>query len=304
MKFYICDPGAHHKNVEAIRNMMIYNKVEYVCCSDLSKLDDSFDVALCVMDFFPPHMFPARCKVIYGPQFFVFPNNGHSIYRYTYDPARFFYNTLSSWNLAVHKRIGADLSLTFAAIPMGLSMDTLSEVPPLADRKKVMVYFKHRHPSALVAVRQFLEAHKVEYYLIQYGSYKDANFKNQLKDSRFVIWIGSHESQGFAFQETQASNVPILLWDVTSMRDEFHDRFPFGPPSGLPDDLAATTANCWSDDCGIRFYRIEELAEAYKKMNECLADFSPRKFIESKLSLSAAYHHLLKTIGLSPDTCL
>lgn len=298
MKFYICDPGAHHKNVEAMRNMMIYNKIEYVCCSDLSKLDDSFDVALCSTVFFPPHLFPPRCKVIYGPQFFVFPNKGHSIYRYTYDPARFFYNTLSMWNLAVHKRVGSELTLTFAAIPMGLSMDTLSEVPPLAERKKVMVYFKHRHPSTLEAVKQFLKARDVEYYLIEYGSYKDTDFKYQLKDSRFVIWIGSHESQGFAFQETQASNVPILLWDVTSMRDEFVGRSPYGPPSGSADDLAATTANCWSDECGIRFYKIEELAAAYENMIKRLAEFSPRKTVGANLSLSAAYNNLLRTIGL------
>jgi len=299
MKFYICDPNAHHKNVEAIRNMMIYNKVEYVCCNDLSRLDESFDVAMCFTVFFPPHMFPANCKVIYGPQFFTFPTDkAHNIYKYTYDPDRFFYNTLSKWNLSVHKELGSSLTLRFADIPMGLTMDSLIEVPPLVDRKKIMVYFKHRHPSALNAVRQFLNANHVDYYLIEYGSYKDADFKDKLKNSRFVVWIGSHESQGFAFQETQASNVPILLWDVTSMRDEFVGRWPYGTPSGSADDLAATTANCWSDECGIRFFKEEELPDAFIRMNNNLAEFTPRKYIGDKLSLTAAYNHLLKTIGI------
>ena len=48
-----------------------------------------------------------------------------------------------------------------------------------------------------------------------------------LKQARFCIWIGRHESQGFAFQECLASNVPILVWDVQSMKDcteEYRDK--------------------------------------------------------------------------------
>ena len=298
MKIYICDPGAHHKNIEAIRNMMIYNSVEYVCCNDLSKIDETFNIALCFTIFFPPDRFPPHCKVIYGPQFFVFPHDRHPIHQYKYDPKRFFYNTLSEWNLAIHKRVAPSLTLSFVTIPLGLTLDAIPEVPPLNLRKKVMVYFKHRHPSTLHAVTQFLKEKGEDSIMIQYGSYKDADFKEALKDSRFVIWIGSHESQGFAFQETQASNVPILLWDVTSMRDEFNRSWCYGPPSGRSDDLAATSANCWSDDCGIRFTKAEELSDAYDKMNECLHTFRPRAYIYEKLSLTATYKHLLEVVGL------
>ena len=299
MKIYICDPGAHHKNIEAIRNMMIFNKIEHICCDDLSKLDHTFDIALCFTVFFPPDRFPPHCKVIYGPQFFVFPRGDHPIHRYTYDPKRFFYNTLSEWNLAIHKRIAPSLSLSFVTIPLGLAFDTIEEVPALHMRKKIMVYFKHRHPSTLKAVTEFLQEKEQEYCVIQYGSYKDTDFKNQLQNTRFVIWIGSHESQGFAFQETQASNIPILLWDVTSMRDEFNRSWCYGCPSGKPDDLAATTANCWSDDCGIRFTKVEELSDAYNKMSESLSTFRPRAYIHDRLSLVETYKHLLEVVGLN-----
>jgi glycosyltransferase involved in cell wall biosynthesis len=299
MKIYICDPGAHHKNVESLRNMMAHNKVEYVSCHDLSKIDDSFDVAICCTHFFSPDMFPARCKVLYGPQFFVFPNNmNHPIHKYTYDPARFFYNTLADWNLTVHKSMAPALTLSFVPVPLGLNMAAIKEVPALEHRTKIMIYSKSRHPSVLTTVTTFLKEIHIDYYLIQYGSYNDADFKQKLQDTRFIIWVGRHESQGFAFQEAQASNVPILLWDVTSMRDEYVNGWPYGQSTGTVDDLAATVANCWSDECGVKFYKAEELAIAFAQMNERLPTFTPRKYIADKLSLSATYQNLLRAIGL------
>ena len=299
MKFYLCDGGSHHKNRTAIRQMMEANGATYTEHTNLNAIDDSYDVALCMTQFFPPSAFPARCKVVYGPQFFVFPDNmSHPIHKHTYDPDRFFFNILSDWVKKVYIHKAPRLSLRFITCPLGLDLDNIQEVPPLLERQKVMIYFKHRHPSALDAVRQFLEAKGQEYVVISYGSYNDADFKAKLKESRFVIWVGSHESQGFAFQETQASNIPILLWDVHSMRDEYNGSWPYGQSSGQPDELAATTATCWSDDCGIKFYRGEDLASTYDEMCLKLETFRPRAFITDKLSLTATYERLVTTIGL------
>jgi len=298
MKVYVCDSGSHHKNRESIRKMMMHNNIECFYSDDLSHIDDTYNIAICVSKFFPPDRFPKQCKVIYGPQFFVFPYSSHDIHKYVYDPSRFFYNTLSNWNQQIHTRCAPTLSLTFAPIPYGIDIDHIQEVQQISQRNKIMIYFKHRHPSELNIVQEFLDAKKHEYNLISYGSYNDADFKHKLQETRFVIWIGSHESQGFGFQETQASNVPILLWDVTSMRDEYVGGRPYGLPSGNPDDLAATTANCWSDKCGIKFFRKEELADAYDRMNEQVGTFTPRKYIADRLSLKAAFENLLAIIGL------
>jgi hypothetical protein len=299
MKFYICQPNAHHKNVESIRNMMTKNRVDYTVCDDLSKLDDSYTVAICATRFFPPDQFPKHCKVVYGPQFFVFPDNkNHPIHKYTYDSSRFFYNSLSGWNLDIQKQFAPNLMLTFVTCPFGIDTESISIVPSLEKRTRVMVYFKHRHPDTLHRVLKLLLEQNVEYDLFQYGSYKDPYFKAKLKETKFVIWIGSHESQGFAFQETLASNVPILLWDVTSMYDEYNNGwvYEYLKPTGIP--LLATTANVWSDECGIKFTKEEELEAAFTKMNQVLAAFSPRKLIEEKVSLTATYTNLLKSIGL------
>lgn len=295
MKFYICQPNAHHKNVESIRKMMEKNNINYTVCDDLSKIDESYTVAVCATRFFPPDQFPKGCKVIYGPQFFVFPDDpNHLIHKYTYDPSRFFYNSLSGWNLDIHKGFAPNLSLTFVTCPFGVDTETIKIVP--SNRSRVMVYFKHRHPDTLNTVINFLKERNVDYYLFQYGSYQDSEFKDKLQDTKFVIWIGSHESQGFAFQETLASNVPILLWDVKSMYDEYNYGWVYDRYKSSGKSLLATTANVWSDACGIKFYEPSELPSAFEKMNSNLYTFSPRTLIEEKVSLIAAYENLIRAI--------
>ena len=295
MRVYIVHPNAHHKNVESIRKMMAANNVQYTECDDLSQLDDSYSLAICCTRFFPPDAFPKNCKVIYGPQFFVFPDDhSHPIHKYTYEPGRFFYNTLGDWNKRLHEQFAPNLGLKFVTCPFGVDIDSIPVVPP-TQRSKVMIYFKHRHPELLTKAIDFLHHTPVDYDVIQYGSYKDADFKEKLQSTKFVLWIGSHESQGFAFQETLASNVPILLWDVRSMHDEYNN----GPIySRYTRPLLATTANVWTPDCGIKFFEESQLPLAFAAMNKKVATFSPRAVVEKHVSLKVTYQNMLSQAGL------
>ena len=296
MRVYIVQPGAHHKNVESIRKMMVANNVKYTECDDLRQIDDSYTLVFCCTRFFPPSAFPNTCKVVYGPQFFVFPDDqNHPIHRHSYEPGRFFYNSLSPWVKTLHEQFAPNLSLKFVTCPFGLDIDSIQQVPSASQRSKVMIYFKHRHPDIGNKVISFLRSKNIEYDLIQYGSYNDADFKNRLQNTKFVIWVGSHESQGFAFQETLASNVPILLWDVRSMHDEYSKGYPY---RSYIQPLLATTANVWSPECGIKIFNENDLEPAFNQMNSSIEAFNPRRVIESEVSLNAAYRGILNAIGL------
>ena len=296
MRFYIVDPDAHHKNVESMRKMMSKNKIDYTLCNDLSQIDDSYTVAICETRFFPPDQFPKNCKVIYGPQFFVFPEDQtHPIHKYSYEPNRFFFNFLTEWNVTIFKEFAPNLTLSIIACPFGVDTETITIVK--TKRTRVMVYFKNRHPDTLNTVISFLKERNIDYYLFQYGSYKDSEFKEKLQDTKFVVWIGSHESQGFAFQETLASNAPILLWDVKSMYDEYNQGWVYDRYKSSGKLLLATTANVWSDDCGIKFYEASELPNAFDKINANIDTFAPRKIIEEKVSLEAAFKNIIQAIS-------
>jgi len=295
MRVYIVHPSGHHKNVDSIRKMMSINNVPYTECNDLSQINDSYTLAFCCTRFFPPDSFPKNCKVIYGPQFFVFPDDhGHPIHRYTYEPGRFFYNSLSPWVQIIHEGFAPAIGLKFITCPFGVDIESICTVPQSNNRSRIMVYFKHRHPDLLTKVVGFLQARRIEYDVLQYGSYNETDFKNKLHNTKFVIWIGSHESQGFAFQETLASNVPILLWDVRSMHDEYSNGWPY---KSYSQPLLATTANIWSPDCGIKFFDENELESAFNEMTSKVDTFAPRKVIEDRVSLKVAYRNIMDQIG-------
>lgn len=302
MKIYICDNGGHHKNVESIHKMMSINMVEYTFQANLNKLNETYDLVICTTDFFSPDSFPTNCKVIYGPQFFVFPDNrDHPIHAYQYDSSRFFYNTLSNWNSTIFKTFAPTLSLTVITCPFGIDFESILPVPALRFRSKILIYFKNRNPIHLSIIANFLKSKDIAYEIFCYGSYSDSEFKKKLRETLFVIWIGSHESQGFAFQETQASNVPILLWNVQSMYDEFNGYCIYQHYKSSSNLLLATTANCWSDECGIQFYHEHEISTAFDLMNTKLESFTPRSYVESRISLKESFNNLLQQVGLTQN---
>lgn len=279
------------------------NGIEYTVQPDLRHMDDSYELVLCLTAFHPPESFPRSCKVVYGPHLFVFPDDTrHPIHSYTYEKDRFFYNCLTEWNAHIFRTLAPELSLTPIACPFGLDMDSIEIAPPARARSKILVYCKARHPSCLDAVLRFLEEKQQSVVVLKYGAYHDSDFKQQLKDAKMVVWIGSHESQGFAFQETQASNIPILVWDVTSVNDEYNYGWPYASYIQRGHPLLATTANCWSDACGIKIHDASELEQAFASMNERIDTFTPRDFIQPTLSLTAAFARLLHTVGISSSS--
>jgi hypothetical protein len=162
------------------------------------------------------------------------------------------------------------------------------------------VYVKGRLESEVKHVLDFLDSKKETYTIIRYGSYKNPEFLEQLRLSKYVVWIGCHESQGFALQETLASNIPILVWDVKSMYEEYgsDQKSMYESYRRSHHSLAATAVPYWSDECGVKFYEKEELSDKYDIMNSKLSSFNPRGFIEKCLSHSATLKGLMNAINV------
>jgi hypothetical protein len=178
-------------------------------------------------------------------------------------------------------------TIQFVARPFGVDTESI----PIANtiRNSVMIYCKHRDPSLYTHVASVLSSKSIPYSTVVYGSYVDPDFKAKLMDTKFVVWIGCHESQGFAFQETLAMNVPILVWDVRTMCDEINN----GSPAYSDPTLYATTASYWSDDeCGIKLYDAAGFEEKFEEMSRRYTEFEPRKFVERELSLDSAFKRM------------
>ena len=73
----------------------------------------------------------------------------------------------------------------------------------------------------LKKVCHFLDKQNENYKVVKYWHYKEEDYQHELNRSKFVIWLGCHESQGFALQSALAKNIPILCWSVKYLKQEW-----------------------------------------------------------------------------------
>jgi hypothetical protein len=273
----------------------------------LDGLDDTYDVVICFSHFFPPDMFPRNVKVLYGPHLFVLPENpNHPMHSHTYEEGRFFFNILSPWVKAVYEEYYPP-PMKMITAPFGIDTKAIEPVRSMESRTRIFIYYKPTHKEKINFVINYLQGLGISYNSIEYGNYQDHDYKESLKNTKFVVWIGIHESQGFALQECLAMNIPILLWDVQSMYEEvWNGRIIYEEHKRTCKKLLATSAPYWSDECGIRIQEKSEFASAFEQMDKMLTTFHPREFIERELSIKACFENLLNQLGIkresSPDS--
>ena len=287
MKIYLLRGNdMHHKNIESIRNMTRYNGAVLVEGQNLGDVDDSFDYVMCNDRYVPPEAFPSKtCKIIYGPQFLGVPPvpPNHPVWSHKPNP-RTVSNALSPWVRDLFKRLIP--VIPHEDRPFGIDMSANTQVGP--NRSNIVVYYKNRRQDQVQYVINELSKRNITPNVFSYGSYQDHDFKNTLENTKFVIWVGCHESQGFAFQETLAKNVPVLVWEVRSMCDEFNR----GNQVYFDNTWVANTASSWSEECGLRFWDQHEFSAKLDYMIEHYSEFTPRAFIERELSLGPTFRKM------------
>lgn len=161
--------------------------------------------------------------------------------------------------------------------------------PVSKPKTDVFIYFKRRAPKELDQVKTFLNSKGIIYRVFVYGSYSEEEYMSFLNGCKYGIWIGSHESQGFALEEALSMNIPLLVWDVTTMKQEH------GGYIGHPKELKMSTVPFWSDDCGECFETFDQLSIVFDTFIGRLGRYTPRMFIEEKLTVPVCAN-ALKTI--------
>jgi glycosyltransferase involved in cell wall biosynthesis len=160
----------------------------------------------------------------------------------------------------------------------------------------VLIYFKQRKEEELNIVKNLLEENKIKFETIIYGKYDQKDYLEKLKSVKYLIWIGRQESQGIALQEALATNVPILVWDVSSVghwepssekeKEIFNDQ---------ENNYNNTTSAYYFDDtCGIKTKEKESLKMLIEEMESRWREFEPRNYILKNLNLKKQASDLLK----------
>lgn len=210
--------------------------------------------------------------VIVGPNLYVTPNEipDHI------DISNILYIQPSPWVVEFWQEQGFNRS-KIAAWPTGI--DTNIFAPSKENKNIVLVYFKNRNESELEYVKNQLSLLNIKYKIIKYGSYKEEEYLKELKHTKYIIWIGSHESQGIALQEALSCNIPIIVWDTTDFVIKQSQKI-----SPRNNSYQATSAFYFDNRCGVIIKEKKLLRDKLLIMEKGVSKFSPREYILENLT--------------------
>jgi glycosyltransferase involved in cell wall biosynthesis len=194
------------------------------------------------------------------------------------------------------KRVYGDL-----CIPWFAGIDT-EEWPDLSSHPKdidFLVYEKirwnydERQRSLVEPILAILKQRGFRLHTVRYKCHDSVTYRRLLQRSRAMLFLCEHETQGIAYQEALACNVPVLAWDNGFWLDPLWRRFSI-------DMIPASSVPFFSAECGERFAGVEEFERALKRFLQSIQDYQPRRFVEERLSLeqsadmySRAYRSLM-----------
>ena len=275
----------HPKNYDAIKRMCNVYNIEFEETTSVERIMlGDYDMLLSTKIFIDPAIIPPHIKIIFGPHFFVFPSDPIvGKYRDGLEK-RCVYNTLSEWNKKVHYEIAPDIIMPLVAFPFGVDTEYYKPLETRVIEYDCTLYFKHRSIDIINATINLLEHKNLRYNIIVYGKYNQDDYIKKIRTSKFMVVIDGHESQGFALQEAMSCNTPLLVVDATTMYDEMADGLHSTYHSYYPKQLAATSVPYWSDECGIKIQKLDQLDNALDTMLTNYTKYNPRKYVENNLS--------------------
>ncbi len=277
MKFLIIDSFLHHKNNAALNKMLDFLNYEY----KLGTIEDisDYDVIYMPSTIIDISKYKDK-KFIFGPHLSVFPTEQllgiNNIYK------NGVYIQPSDWSAEVWRNFGVEELIPIKILPFSVDIDRFS--PKDIEKDIIMVYTKRRHPQELNYVINFLTKNQIKYIIFDYvKSYKEKDYIRALSRSKCGIIIDAHESQGFAIEEALSCNVPLFVWNVKYMSQEYMSRYK---------DIPCTTIPYWDESCGDFFYEHSDFENKFETFLKNIEEnkYEPRNFILNNLSvLNCAY---------------
>ena len=154
--------------------------------------------------------------------------------------------------------------------PVAIYAPEIEEKEPEID---CLIYFKNRPRNHLMVVLNHLQERGLTFTLLEYGNYSQEQFKLALSSVRFCVIIDNTESQGIATQEMMAANKPLFVLDQ-----------PVWDHMGQEYAVPATSVPYWSNECGEKITRPEEIEDVFDRFYSCLDNYTPKDFVDRELS--------------------
>jgi glycosyltransferase involved in cell wall biosynthesis len=284
MSFLIIENFLHKKNKEGLIKVLEHLKIKY-------KFGDHSDIVNYDIIYNPSfpintQAYPNK-KFIFGPHFSVFPdkNSLEQLNSKKYNNAIYIHP--SDWARDTWINMGANQYLPIHTLPFAVDTELFIPIPK-SEKTEVFVYHKRRNPDELAYVKQFLNKKNINFTVFDYVvGYKETDYIKCLQKANYGIWLDAHESQGFALEEALSMNVPLLVWNITSMNQEYGGKYQNIPATAIP---------YWDERCGETFTHPSQLEETFVCFVNRLDEYKPREYILENLSVEACSKRFLELI--------
>jgi len=254
----------------------------------LARRNPTFPIGLCGY----PHILD-RWKLpnpaVLGPGLFDHPKQAPNL---LHDPRFRSYLAFCEWMRDLFASIydRERIDLWFGGIDLAAWPDTRAFTKDV----DVLVYDKIRWnrdtlvPDFRDPILAELTARGLSYEIVRYGQYTHESYHALLARSRSMLFLCEHETQGMAYQEAMASNVPILAWDQGYWLDPNRPLW-----EALP--VRASSVPYFSEACGERFTGLEDFSATLDTFLTRLASgtYAPRQWVAEHLSMRDSAHMYL-----------
>ena len=273
----------HHKNMIGLK--LILKETGFIYkFGNINEINE-FDIIYSPIIPIDSSKFPNK-KFIFGPHFSVFPDN--RLLQINNINNNSIYIQPSDWARDTWINMNAEIVLPIKTFSFPVEIDKFK---PFENSKKneIFVMFKQRNPKELEYITNFLDKENINYKIFDYiKKYKEEDYIECLKNAKYGIWIGRHESQGFALEEALSYNIPLLVWEVRFMSQEFRSNYP---------NIYGSVIPYWDKRCGEYFYEENQFKESYDKFINNLEIYRPREYILENLSPKKCAENFLDLIN-------
>ena len=279
MKVLIID-NFHHKNMIGIKLLLNSINIKYKY-GNIKDIKD-YEIIYSPNNPININLYPNK-KFIFGPHFSVFPNN--KLLHINNINNNSIYIQPSDWARDTWINMNAEKILPVKTFSFSVEVDKFQPIEN-SKNNEIFIMFKQRDPKELEYIITFLNNIIVKFNY--QTKYNENEYISCLQNAKYGIWIGRHESQGFALEEALSCNIPLLVWDVNYMSQEYGYNYP---------DIPATVIPYWDKRCGEYFKEKENFEETYYKFINKLDTYKPREYILENLSPEKCGERFIKLIN-------
>ena len=115
--------------------------------------------------------------------------------------------------------------------------------------------------------------------MIRYRFHDHETFKSLLARARGLLFLCENETQGIAYQEAMASNVPVLAWDRGYWADPQWKPYMETAPW-------ASSVPFFSEACGERFTGMDDFGAKLDRFIERRELYRPRAYVTHNLNIA------------------